>query len=84
MKTLKLIHRLRLHSVVRHVAHEPVHNSVAVEHNIDRKQLVLIFILSGGEVELHVSVKVLFYLAVFGDGEDSIKTILIIVKAPLH
>ena len=84
LETLELIHCFRLHSVVRHVAHEPVHNCVAVEYDIDRKQLVLVFIFSGGEIELHISVKVLFNLAVFGDGENSIKTILIIVEALLH
>ena len=47
LKTLKLIHCLRFHSVERHVAHEPVHNGVAIEHNIDREQLMLVFIFSG-------------------------------------
>jgi len=47
LKPLELIHCLRLHSVVRHVAHEPVHYGIAVEHNIDWEQLVLVFILSG-------------------------------------
>ena len=47
LKTLELIHCFRLHSIVRHVAHEPVHNGVAIEHNIDREQLILVFIFSG-------------------------------------
>ena len=75
---------MKLSLIHVYVAHEPVHNCVAVEYDIDRKQLVLVFIFSGGELELHIPVNVLFYLAVFGDGADSIKTILIIVEALLH